>query len=828
MAYATAGTPTDLNKQVNQLAQMARQSGDHMGFFQKYLTSSNPNRLAAQLAQGMVQQQVQDAETQKNLNQPQPPTVLDGLEQQQGMAAMPTARGMFNPDVYAQGGIGAGLGEEPQGQAQMARGGVVAFAGKGPSKVSAPDLTVDEFIDEIQRGRVIEGIEKSRDAARAAVTGEGAVPPETITAENDIALKRAIEQNKARAAAARGASPAASVEGMALETPAQAEARAAGINAGRPAPTVAAKGIAAGRGVPPSVQAVAPQVAPPPAAAAGAEEVAAGAEKSLASRAVAEGGKKLGTLARSAKFGLGAPAAAYGAFEAGQYVGDKLNEYTPIQEGIRGLIDRFGATTNTEDQANAAMQPGFIDNQMAQRKVTKAAGVDPVVGSIADNVSKQESGGTFFDPASLGRVNPQQTSYGSFQLDVSGGLPGFVKEHGSQFGLTAKMGTPEFTKQWQEAAKKNPTEFGAAQLKAFDKGYLTPTRNALATILPEVADPRVLSYFASRGVQGGLSKDDKEAVSNIYNDADGDVKKFLIGMGEYDKQNYANRFKTENSKKDNDPNKYTYDRHAKRVQANLDASLGTTAGERFRGDVAEAVDVVRQQPPVKAVEDIAKKGVEKAREATTNQIEKVFPITTGLEQPKPAASKTVQEQYADMLKNQAAQQAPAEAAPKDNKLFGYDRDRLGNIFLHSGAATLANPSQYALTSVGKGLQAGLTADEAREGKIAERAAKAEEGAKNRAEKQYEAGMAYQKAELSKKLPQLDQIEGANQLFAQVATLSGMSPQQRRYQGTDDATFKQLQRQAAAIMKQIQGGAPAAGGKGQEPNPGWGQAVQGKG
>jgi hypothetical protein len=161
-----------------------------------------------------------------------------------------------------------------------------------------------------------------------------------------------------------------------------------------------------------------------------------------------------------------------------------------------------------------------------------------------------------------------------------------------------------------------------------------------------------------------------------------------------------------------------------------------------------------------------------------------------------------------MLKNQ--QPAAAEpAAARDDKIFGLDRGRLSNFLMQSGAAGLANPSQYASVSLGKGLQAGFTADQAREAKIAERAFKADESAKTRAEKQYEAGMAYQKAELSKRLPQLDNIEGANQLFAQVATLSGMSQQQRRNQGTDDATFKQLQRQAAAIMKQLQG-APAAG------------------
>jgi hypothetical protein len=57
--------------------------------------------------------------------------------------------------------------------------------------------------------------------------------------------------------------------------------------------------------------------------------------------------------------------------------------------------------------------------------------------------------------------------------------------------------------------------------------------------------------------------------------------------------------------------------------------------------------------------------------------------------------------------------------------------------MQSGAAGLANPSQYASVSLGKGLQAGFTADQAREAKIAERAFKAEESSKTRAEKQYE-------------------------------------------------------------------------------------------
>lgn len=858
MAYGILDTP-DFSAQVAQLTHLALQSGDPLGFIRKYQTSPTSNRLAAQLAYGDVLRKVQGDKNQQAIDQynPRQPTVLDHLEQQrmQGLAAMPTVGGMFDPGVYTQGGIGAGLGDEEE--QQMAQGGVVAFAGPTGSLVTEGELTdawykahpedarfnpqetepyrtkLKEFQgpkppeadaeDWEARKKEIIKENKARDARKPGAAPRSTVPPETITAENDVALKRAIEQGKARAAAAKDA---------------------VGINAGRPAATVAPSGIAGGN-VPPAVEAVAPKAAPaapatpPPAATAGTAEAAAGAEKSLLSRAAGtakNAASGLGTLGRLVKWGVGAPLAAELGWMGGQYVGNQLNEYTPIQEYIRNKLDTLGMTSPEEDRANAAMQPGYIEGQVQQRQGTAQAGLPPVIGAIADNVAKEEAGGSFFDPKSLARVNPQQTSYGSFQLDVSGGLPAFVKEYGGKFGLTAKPGTPEFTKQWQEAASKNPAEFGAAQLKAFEKGYLNPVRNQLSTILPGEIDPKVLSYFASRGVQygpGSITRD-KADIMDMYNSADGDIGKFLRNMSVYDTQNYARTFKTESSKKDTDRNKYTFDAHAKRVQQRLDNALGTTAGERFRGDVSKGVDtakevadVVAQQPAVQGVMGVGRGLVDKAGTFGADMMERAFPIRTGLEPPKPAtpaaAAPTVYDQYMNNPNVQNAAYKKASEMTDDKSKW----DDIALALMLSGAKTLAGTSRYAGVNIGAGLEEGLKGYIGQQAKREERAAKAGEKELDRAEKQYAARQKSAAAGVKQMFPDPERSVVEIDTLVNYAALKGMSPAARRANGFDDATYRELEKTALKLMQQIKG-APAAGSKGKEPNPGWGQVVQGKG
>ena len=888
-----AGTPPDLNTQVDQLAKMALQSGDHMGFFKQYLNPANPMRLAAQLAQGLVQQQMQGAETQQHLNQPQPPTVLDQKEQeqypsQQGMAGMPTARGMFDPSVYAQGGIGAGL-EEPQGQeqgqAQMARGGIVAFAGEGPSLVGAGtgssfpfDITPAEF-DKLPKEKQVERLNTIRTNERIAAelkTPQQPILPETP--ETKLAREARISgaQERIDARTAAEARPAASEVNRPGPTqpvepppaPNQAELKAAkdvskldgkienainkgkdptklieqrrvlteGINAGRAVPTVPASGIAApgpttnatvravtpgaqaptlppaaapaaaapaapapaapaGGGVPPqapppgATAAPAAPGTPPPGATAAPGTAAPAAKPSLMQRgfgAIKSGAGAIKTGASNLT-GIGTPAGQMGvartvlnragvlgmAVGTGAYVGDALKD-TSGAKWLQSLI-----TPEPPEGHDANLMVGKVTSPETA-KIT----YDAVVQRESNNMQLYPKG----HPKEGQPVTSSKGAIGVGQV-----MPGTGPEAARLAGLP-----------WDEERYKNDRDYNYAIGQAYFYKQLDTFKGSVPSALAAYnAGPAVVqSYLTGKPVRlkdGRIINPEGKKTPNGIPPY-GETEKYVTNIqGRIDKQlidkaKYA-------------PEKGNVVRGVEMVQANLPQSLGGTGGpggnaaQRFQEDLGD--------DPFRGVSAAGVGDVFKAIPKVASGVRDAF---MGPPAPAPDAKSTVQQQYADILKNQqAAAPAAAPATAPDDKIFGIDRGRLSNILMQSGAAGLANPSQYASVSLGKGLQAGLAADQAREGKLAERAFKAEESAKTRAEKQYEVGMAYQKAELSKRLPQLDNIEGANQLFAQVATFSGMSPEQRRRQGTDDATYKQMQRQAAAIMAQIQGS--TAGGKG---------------
>ena len=465
--------------------------------------------------------------------------------------------------------------------------------------------------------------------------------------------------------------------------------------------------------------------------------------------------------------------------EAGQYVGDQINEYTPIQEGIRGLMDRFGVTSSAEDRANESMKPGFVDNQMKLNQVAKSVGVDPSTMAIANIVAKQESGSNFLSPEALGRVNPQGDSFGAFQLYKNGGLPAFIKSDGAKFGITAQVGTPEFIQQWKKAAKEQPVEFGAAQLKAFETNYLNPTRNQLAEILPGKTDQRVLSYFTSRQVQGALTANDKKAVLEAYDKANGDIQGFLENFAAYDKKIYPSRFQTENAKRADDKTKYSIDRHINRVNQNLTAALGMTTTERTVANVGKGVDAVKdmadvvgQQPAVQAVTSLGAGLVDKTRGSLTDKLESIFPIKTGFEKPAPAQS--VYDQF-------AAIPQPTAAAPAKAESSGFNRNDLADFLMLSGATGLANPDPRALTSLGKGWTAGLAGKTAAQEKQAERALKARENELNRSEKRFGNLLKLKIQQIKQRMPEVTDPE-EREARAYYEVLSQMSPQELANQG----------------------------------------------
>jgi hypothetical protein len=870
MAYGTAGTPIDLNAQVNQLTQMALQSGDHMGFFQKYLTSSNPNRLAAQLAQGMVQQQVQGADTQKNLNQPQPPTVLDGLEQQQGMAAMPTERGMFNPDVYAQGGIGAGLGEEPQGQAQMARGGVVAFqeAGSVADKVAeflARHPKDARTLEQVAAERYRPGFFGDPDVARDIKTPEAKLAREARvqSAQDRVASRATAEQVPAASEASRPG-PTQPAEPPAAPTKEQLKAAekvtkldgkienavnkgknptklieqrarlTEGMNAGRPTPTVQPSGIASpgptanatveavtpkvaptAGGVPPqapppgatAAPAAAPGTPPPAAAVAGAEEVAASAAKPGTLRydldrlkaAAARARPKIPTPWQAVKGvgrGLGTAGLLYG---TGQTAYDLTNagiNALDTEGNFRNSVSNspFFQSAEAEQAAQNLTKPvpqSEIDAYRKQRLTRE--GVAPDDNTMLQMIYGPESGG---DSAAR---NPLSGASGKGQL-----LETTFKN------IQAK--TPalkDYT--WKDYQSKPEVQDIAANALLQDVKTTLKNKNIPVTTANV--------YTAWFGGPKLAEADDKAKIETVFSKQELAANPWVSGktVGQV-KQTLMQKMATANAPKEKEAVNRAVD-FAAQTPRNVAVAMGADP------NAAEAIPQTRQEwvehlqrslSPGQLLES-GRTGLNAARMGTANAMEAMF----GAKPDAAPAPQTVQEQYAEMMKNQAGQQAPAGAAPKDNKLFGYDRDRLGNIFLQSGAATLANPSQYALTSVGKGLQAGLTADEVREGKLAERTAKAEEGSKNRAEKQYEARQKSAAAGVKQMFPDPERSVVEIDTLVNYAALKGMSPMARRVNGFDDATYKELEKTALKLMQQMKG-APAAGDKGKPPSDNWGQ------
>jgi hypothetical protein len=765
MAGLASGS--DFARIAQEITNMALSSPNPGAVLKQY--KMNPEyRLAAFIADGMVQQATAAKSNQQALDNynPNQPTVLDQRQQpqDQGMAAMPTSRDMFNPSAYEQGGIGAGLGgEEEQPVAHGARGGVVAFEEGGASRADLRNAQVaaEQGAESPKRLPNVEEPVSDRASVRnAQVVAER----EALAAEEAAAAQRA-----AAAKQGVGSTPEA------LKVAEEAEnARKLGMSAEK----LAAQRLAAAR------------------AGLTAEEFSA----SLAAQAAKTGATRgaLATIGTAAGAVVGVPLAAY----TGYQIGDKFIK-APYGQRVLGNLTPDASVFR---RAGDLMSPGGAQIALDERKLFKAAGVDPASAAIYNIVSSNESSAPFHSPEALGRVNPGKTSFGSFQFDVSGALPGFVKEHGAKFGLTAPIGTDEFVKQWKTAAEKNPVEFGAAQVKTFKKEYVDSTQNQLAGLLPGKIDPKVLAYFVDRSTQlgGKTVARDKAAISDMYNSADGDTAKFLKNMSEWDKQQYERHFRTEAGKAGTDKSKYTYAKYAARIGARLTKATGMDATDRMLGQI---------EPAVQAVGDWHDWVVEK----TTDVFEHLRPITP--DAPKPAAPTPA-------APTPAYAQAQAAAAPKETGMSPEEAQQRKNIALAlmlSGAKGLSGTSQHAMVNLGAGAEEGLKGFIGLNQTQQAAKAKALEKAQDRAEKMYKDDVALAIAE-RKRIMNLDFDANPelNVALAKLSVLEGMSPSVRRMAQVDDAELGRLRKYVATLRAQGDkagaGKVGATGGTGYKPTP----------
>ena len=264
---------------------------------------------------------------------------------------------------------------------------------------------------------------------------------------------------------------------------------------------------------------------------------------------------------------------------------------------------------------------------------------------------------------------------------------------------------------------------------------------------------------------------------------------------------------------------------ARQTPRNAAVALGAdpNAAEAIPATRSEWGDHMRRAFSPEELGRSAGTGLDLARLGTTNLMESVFGLPKSeekpTEKPTPVQTKTAQEFMQDE-ENQRAAASKAAQMTGDAE----ERKRIGMALMVSGAATLAGTSPHALVNMGAGFGAGLKEYGAQEEKREARAATSLEKSRDRAEKYYKDEVQLALGVRKGSIANFDQTVDLQTALSKLEIAEGMPPSMRRLAGIDDAELGRLRKRA----KMLQAATPTAGGKGQDPNPGWGQAVQGKG
>lgn len=132
----------------------------------------------------------------------------------------------------------------------------------------------------------------------------------------------------------------------------------------------------------------------------------------------------------------------------------------------------------------------------------------PWLSSVA-MTARQETGTTDLATASLSIVPDSNgtRSYGPMGLNTRGMLPGFVRDYGERFGLTARAGTPEFDAQWTDAVRRDPEGMIRAQLEFHEAKVVRPAQRGLvaAGAVAVANDPRVVAFASDLVTQYGAT-----------------------------------------------------------------------------------------------------------------------------------------------------------------------------------------------------------------------------------------------------------------------------------------------------------------------------------
>lgn len=328
-------------------------------------------------------------------------------------------------------------------------------------------------------------------------------------------------------------------------------------------------------------------------------------------------------------------------------------------------LSKYGIKSSTNDSGIPTFSMTTKSSSMSDEAVIKeieSHGSTNLTERIAKNTLLGETGKKEFidksakDGGAIGQISPDtkgSKSYGwlgvnsGFENNAGKGSALVFAQENPSFGLTATPGTREFDQQWIAAATKDPEGFHKAQLAYYQKHILEPTKKSLEKAgLPKdaVENPRIQSFISDRAIQHGqtLALDvDNKAMADAWKRSNGDVKKFMEEMNNYDRSILHKRFgKAIASGKYNERGSET--RLRKRIQSALSITDEEIARSKALGPnpTKEQIDEYRNQ----LVEIEAKKNenliTERIGEEIKNEPKNTFSTIRGDGTPKNTTENT--------------------------------------------------------------------------------------------------------------------------------------------------------------------------------------------
>jgi hypothetical protein len=787
---------TEVSRLAMEIAQMAINAPNPGAVLEKYKLMPN-YRLAAFLADGMVRANESAAENQQALQNynPNEQPVLDKLQMgQQGVAAIPTTGQMFDPTLHSQGGIGAGIADD-QGQEQpvmhAAGGGIVAFAPGGSTGGgnSFPfNMTPAEF-DALSKAEQIEKLRIAKDLR----TPQQPIGPETPEAR--LAREARISGAQERVAASRAATAATTppTPGPANLTPAQLNVardlaeindriKTTIIKKGDPSKLIAVReellrrlpvvGSGAASPIPPAAP---PAGIPAAAAQAGIPPAGAVPPGAVPPGAVPPGAPP--TQPNILQRGLGAikgkmPSLAQAGRLAGRVAGVGgvgLTAYQLADAGIDAL--------DTEGNFRRSVSEGpLFQSAEAEEAARGATGVVPQADIDAYRKQRQEAVSVLPIPETLQVIRQRESGNRNLVNPLSGASgPGQMVK--GTFELLKKKYPELKDYSWNDYKKESKVQDVAdiALLKDQEVTLknLGHIPNAVNHAVMWFGGPKLLTAKEDAPIESVFSKKEVEQNPNVKGKTVGQVRSMIaVGMS-------GQKMPSE---------KGTAGRAVDTVlQTPRNAAVALGADP----NAAEAIPATRSEwgqriwdsfGPSQLAET-GRVGLNAARMGTANALEAMFgagPATPA--KPAEPAKATAQEQYMQSQAQDALSKARQMTSDKQ------DQRDIAVALMQAGFSMLGSTSPYAGVGFGQGATKGLETLVGLQQKREERAAKAEEKEKDRAEKRYERAIALELGQIKTDLPGMD-VEGNRRALAMARVITSLGREDRIRNGITDAEYK---------------------------------------